>query len=57
MGMPELGSKDYEKMIDNMRFHLKYKKAQLAARTILKEQGRDFDVEFEKWKERQKRYA
>lgn len=54
MSMPEPGSPEYEKMIDFMRADLEsnmgYTKIEMGARKLMKEQGRDFDEEFKKWK-------
>ena len=52
--MPQPGTDAYEKMIDFMRADLEsggaYTKIEMAARKRFKEQGRDFDAEFEKFK-------
>lgn len=48
--MPEMGSTKWEKMVDYMRADLEsgmaYTKIEMAARKMFKEQGRDFDSEF-----------
>jgi len=53
-GRAELGSPQYEKMIDFMRADLNsgmaLSKIEVTARKLLAEQGRDFDAEFEKWR-------
>jgi hypothetical protein len=53
--LPDEGSKEWEDMVDYMRKDLEggmmYTKIQIQARKILKAQGKDFDVEFLKWKE------
>jgi len=50
---PEPGSSDYEKMIDFMRADLEtnmgYTKIEMAARKMMKKNGRDFDTEFAKY--------
>lgn len=52
--LPQPGSKDWEDMVDFMRADLdsgmQLTKIEMAARKIVKEDGRDFDEEFEKWK-------
>jgi hypothetical protein len=54
--MPKPGTQEFEKMIDFMRKDLEsnmgYTKIEMAARKMFKEQGRDFDLEFAKWKEK-----
>lgn len=53
--LPEPGSDEYERMIDFMRADLEcdmgYSKIIKAARDRMESEGRDFDTEFEKWKE------
>lgn len=50
----EVGSDEYERMIDFMRSDLEsgmsYSKIEMAARKIIKDRGGNFDEEFEKWK-------
>lgn len=57
-GLPDPGSNDWEDMVDFMRQDLEsgmgYTKLIDTTKEILKEQGRDFDEEFEKWKKRNK---
>lgn len=54
--MPEPGSREHEKMVDLMRADLEcgmgYTKIEMAARKLLKKQGRNFDTEFKRWKEK-----
>jgi len=54
--LPPAGSKEYEETIAFMRADLEsnmgYSKIEMATRALLKEQGRDFDKEFEKFKQR-----
>jgi len=54
--MPEPGTQKFENMIDFMRKDLDsgmgYSKLIEAAKKMFKEQGRDFNAEFEKWKEK-----
>jgi hypothetical protein len=56
MNMPEPGTQEFENMIDFMRADLdsgmQYTKIEIAARKLLKDQGRDFEAEFKKWKEK-----
>lgn len=56
--LSEIGSVNYEKQIEFIRANLSsgmvYTKIEMVARKLLKEQGRDFDSEFKKWKERQR---
>lgn len=58
MSIPKPGSPEYERMIDFMRADLEsgmgYTKIEMTARRMLKEQGRDFDKEFEEWKEKER---
>ena len=53
--MPDPGTKEFEEMIDYMGADLnsgmQYTKIEMAARKLLKDQGRDFEAEFKKWKE------
>lgn len=53
--MKDMTSQEYEKMIDFMRADLEsgmaYSKIEMAARKRMREQGRDFDEEFKKWKD------
>jgi len=55
MGMANPGTNEYEKMIDYMRQDLEsgmaLTKIEMSVRKRMKEEGRDFDVEFKKWKE------
>jgi len=55
MSMPKPGNRGWEEMVDFMRADLEsdmgYTKIKMAARKLLKEQGRDFEEEFEKWKD------
>ena len=55
MTMPLPGSNEWDSMIDFMRKDLEsgmaYTKIEMAARKILDDEGRDFNTEFEKWKE------
>ena len=55
MTMPLPGSNEWDSMIDFMRKDLEsgmaYTKIEMAARKILDDEGRDFNIEFEKWKE------
>lgn len=54
--LPEPGTQEWENMVDFMRkdldSNMQYSKIEMAARKLLKEQGRDFDGEFAKWKEK-----
>jgi len=54
--LPPAGSKEYEETIAFMRADLEsdmgYSKIEMAARKLLKDQGRDFDKEFEIFKQR-----
>jgi hypothetical protein len=54
MALPEPGTPEWEKMVEFMRADLEsdmgYTKIEMAARRILKSQGRDFEEEFKKWK-------
>ena len=54
MSLPEIGTKKYDDMINFMRADLEsgmqYTKTQMAARKLIKEDGRDFDEELDKWK-------
>lgn len=48
------GGPGWEKTVQMMREDLidgRYTKIEMAARKLLKEQGRDFDSEFKKWRE------
>jgi len=55
-GRAELGSPEYEKMVDYMRADLDsgmaLTKIEVTARMLLEEQGLDFDIEFEKWRKK-----
>lgn len=55
--LPPPGSKEYEETIAFMRADLEsdmgYSKIEMAARNLFKEQGRDFDKEFEEFKQQQ----
>ena len=52
--LPEPGSRKWDEMVDFMRADLdsgmRYTKIEMVARKIVKEDGRDFDEEFKKWK-------
>ncbi len=52
--LPEPGSQGWENMVDFMRADLDsdmaYTKIEITARKILKEEGRDFNEEFKKWR-------
>jgi len=52
--LPKRGTKEWEDMVDFMRADLEtdmgYSKIEMIARSLFKNQGRDFDKEFEKWK-------
>lgn len=54
MAMPEPGSREYDKMIDFMRADLEsgmgYSKIIEVAKKNIEADGRNFDEEFEKWK-------
>jgi len=54
--LPKRGTKEWEDMVDFMRADLEtnmgYSKIEMVARSLFKNQGRDFDKEFEKWKNR-----
>lgn len=56
MPMPTLGTKEYEEMVDFMRKDLEsnmgYTKIEMIARKLFKDQGKDFDKEFENWMNR-----
>jgi hypothetical protein len=53
--MPKPGTKEWEEAVDYMRADLQsgmqYTKMENIARKILKNQGKNFDKEFRKWKE------
>ena len=53
--LPKPGSSDYERMIDFMRADLNsgmaYSKVIQTARNRMESEGRDFDEEFQRWKE------
>lgn len=57
MPLPKPGDKEYEDMIDFMRADLasgmQLSKIEMVARKLVKEDGRDFDEEFAKYKNRQ----
>jgi len=57
--IPEPGSKEWEGMVDFMRADLdsgmQLTKIEMIARKFIKEDGRDFDEEFEKWKNEQEK--
>ena len=57
MALPKPGSKKYDDAIKFMRADLAsgmgYTKIEMAARKLIKEDGKDFDEEFAKWKEKQ----
>jgi len=60
--LPEPGSEEYEKMVEFMRSDLEngmaYSKLISGFQNFLKNQGRDFDTEFAKWKnERETTYT
>ena len=54
--LPCPGTDSWERMVDYMRDDLDsdmgLTKLEMVARKLLKEQGRDFDTEFKKWKEK-----
>lgn len=54
--MPDPGTKEFEDMIDFMRADLdsdmQYTALEITTRKMFKLQGRDFDAEFKKWKEK-----
>jgi hypothetical protein len=54
--IPEPGTQEFEKMIDFMRKDLDsgmaYSKLIQATKEMFEKQGRDFNAEFEKWKEK-----
>jgi hypothetical protein len=56
MPMPEPGTTEYEDMVKFMRADLEckmgYSKVEMIARKMLKEQGKDFDEQFDRWKNR-----
>jgi len=56
--LPDPGSYEWERMVDFMREDLesgmKHTEIELEARKLLASQGRDFDAEFKKWKEKKK---
>lgn len=58
MPMPKPGSEDYDRMIDFMRKDLQsgmgYSKIIMSVRKRMKSEGRDFDKEFEAWKQSKK---
>jgi hypothetical protein len=58
MPMPELGTQEYEDMIEFMRQDLAsggaLTKIIMAARKAIEAAGKDFDEEFAKWRERRK---
>lgn len=55
MTMPQPGSSEWESMIDFMRRDLgsgmQLTKIEMTARKILDDAGKDFNEEFDKWKE------
>jgi len=57
MNLPLPNSKERDSMVDRMRrdlvSNMPLTKIEMAALRLLKEQGRDFDTEFAKWKPRQ----
>lgn len=59
MPMPKPDSDAYEKMIDFMRADLEsgmaLSKIEMSARRIIAERGGNFDEEFAKWREEQKK--
>ena len=59
MPMPKPGSLEYERMIDYMRADLEsgmaYSKIEMTARRLIAERGGNFDEEFKKWREQQKK--
>ena len=60
MGMPTPGTDGWEKAVEMMKEDLidwRHTKVEMAARKLLKEQGRDFDTQFEKWKENKTKNA
>lgn len=56
--MPDPGTKEFEDMVDFMRADLdsgmQYSALEITVRKMLALQGRDFNDEFEKWKEKRK---
>lgn len=56
MTMPDAGTQEWEDMVDFMRADLesgmKYTALEITVRKMLKLQGRDFDTEFQKWKDK-----
>lgn len=54
--MPDPGSPEWESMVDFMRKDLEsgmaYSKIEMKARKLMESQGRNFDEEFKKWKEK-----
>ena len=56
MGIPTPGTQEWENMVDYMRKDLESNmsltKLEIATRRMFKEQGRDFDNEFNAWKEK-----
>lgn len=59
MPMPELGTKEYEEMIEFMREDLRsgfaLTKIIMTARKMIEAVGKDFDQEFQNWLERRKK--
>jgi len=51
----EFSDETIEYMRADLESGMALTKIEMMARKLLKEQGRDFDAEFKKWKERQKR--
>jgi len=55
----QIGSVEYEKMIEYMRADIEsgmmYTKIEMKARELLKQEGKDFDLEFKKFMEKNKK--